>query len=98
MNNNFLKRGTVVFLSACMLAGCGSSSQASVSGSPSASESSSNTSGEKVHLKFFTGKIETIDVMNEIINDFNSSQDHIEVEQEYQKDASNVIKIKFASD
>ncbi len=55
-------------------------------------------SGEKVNIKLFTGKIETIDVMNEIIEDFNQSQDRITVEQEYQKDASNIIKIKFASD
>ena len=55
-------------------------------------------SGDKVHLTLFTGKIETIDVMNEIIDAFNASQDRIVVEQEYQKDASNVIKIKFASD
>lgn len=55
-------------------------------------------SGEKVTIKLFTGKIETIDVMNEIIEDFNQSQDRITVEQEYQKDASNIIKIKFASD
>lgn len=53
---------------------------------------------EPVRLKFFTGKIETIDLMNEIINDFNQSQDRIIVEQEYQKDASNIIKIKFAAD
>jgi len=53
---------------------------------------------EHVTLKFFTGKIETIDLMNEIINEFNSSQDRITVEQEYQKDASNIIKIKFASE
>lgn len=55
------------------------------------------SSDEKVYLKLFTGKIETIDVMDEIIADFNSSQDRIVVEQEYQKDASNIIKIKFAS-
>ena len=54
-------------------------------------------SGEKVNIKLFTGKIETIDVMNEIIDDFNKSQDRITVEQEYQKDASNIIKVKFAS-
>lgn len=35
--------------------------------------------------------------MDDIIADFNASQDRIEVEQEYQKDASNIIKIKFAS-
>ena len=53
---------------------------------------------EHVTLKLFTGKIETIDLMNEIINGFNESQDRITVEQEYQKDASNIIKIKFAAD
>lgn len=62
---------------------------------------SSDTESPKekhVTLKFFTGKIETIDLMNEIINEFNASQDRITVEQEYQKDASNIIKIKFAAD
>ncbi|MGB8450712.1 MAG: extracellular solute-binding protein [Anaerocolumna sp.] len=53
---------------------------------------------EHVTLKLFTGKIETIDLMNEIINEFNESQDRITVEQEYQKDASNIIKIKFAAE
>lgn len=61
-------------------------------------EAKQENSGEKVTIKLFTGKIETIDVMNEIIEDFNKSQDRITVEQEYQKDASNIIKIKFASD
>lgn len=50
-----------------------------------------------VHIKLFTGKIETIDLMNEIINKFNSDNSGIVVEQEYQKEASNVIKVKFAS-
>ena len=82
-------------LAGAMLAGCQSNT-------PTASGSGSQAStgaadGEVVHIKLFTGKIETIDVMNEIIEDFNASQDCIVVEQEYQKDASNVIKIKFAS-
>ncbi len=48
-------------------------------------------------LSFFTGKVETVDLMDEIIADFNAQSDGITVEQEYQKDASNIIKIKFAS-
>lgn len=49
-------------------------------------------------VNFFTGKIETIDLMDEIIAEFNSSNGQgIVVEQEYQSDASNVIKVKFAS-
>lgn len=51
----------------------------------------------EVDLKFFTGKIETIDLLNEIIEEFNKSGAGVTVEQEYQSDASNIIKIKFAS-
>jgi raffinose/stachyose/melibiose transport system substrate-binding protein len=48
-------------------------------------------------VSFFTGKIETIDLLNEIIADFNAANPDIEVEQEYQNDASSIIKVKFAS-
>lgn len=48
-------------------------------------------------LSFFTGKVETIDLMNSIINDFNAMETDFSVSQEYQKDASNIIKVKFAS-
>ena len=50
-----------------------------------------------VEIKFFTGKIETIDLLNEIIDGFNQANPGITVEQEYQKDASSIIKVKFAS-
>ncbi|GKX30344.1 hypothetical protein SH1V18_28240 [Vallitalea longa] len=53
---------------------------------------------EVVHIKLFTGKVETVDLMNEIIDEFNGLHPNIVVEQEFQKDASNVIKVKFASD
>lgn len=48
-------------------------------------------------LSFFTGKVETVDLMDEMIAGFNAQSDGITVEQEYQNDASNIIKIKFAS-
>jgi raffinose/stachyose/melibiose transport system substrate-binding protein len=100
-----LKKFLAILLSATLLtvsfSGCATSVNTATSSqaqsNASAEKSSPSESGEKVNLKLFTGKIETIDVMNEIINDFNSSQDQITVEQEYQKDASNIIKIKFAS-
>lgn len=80
------------------LAGCGASDKpAAQQESAEKTGSSEQAGGEKVRIKLFTGKIETIDVMDDIIADFNASQDRIEVEQEYQKDASNIIKIKFAS-
>ena len=51
-----------------------------------------------VNLSFFTGKVETIDLLDQIIADYNAQSNGITVEQEYQQDASNIIKIKFASD
>lgn len=60
-------------------------------------ESEPEQEKDVVHIKFFTGKVETVDLMNEIIDDFNKSHPDIVVEQEFQKDASNVIKVKFAS-
>jgi len=77
-----------------VLSGCLSEKETD---SQTGNSSGKNASDEKISLKLFTGKIETIDIMNEIINDFNASQDRITVVQEYQKDASNIIKIKFAS-
>lgn len=50
-----------------------------------------------VDLVFFTGKVETVDLLDEIIADYNAQSNGITVEQEYQNDASNIIKIKFAS-
>ncbi len=100
-----MKRLIAILLSAVLVAGTftGCSNSASTNSAKTGSAAvpsaaaSSTASGEHVNLKLFTGKIETIDLMNEIINDFNASQDKITVEQEYQKDASNIIKIKFAS-
>ncbi|HZG56362.1 ABC transporter substrate-binding protein [Paenibacillus sp.] len=52
---------------------------------------------ENVTIKFFTGKVETVELIDELIAKFEAEHPHINVEQEYQKDASNVIKVKFAS-
>ena len=57
----------------------------------------SGASSKDVDLAFFTGKVETIDVIDEIMADYNALGKGITVEQEYQNDASNIIKIKFAS-
>lgn len=65
--------------------------------SAAAEESAAPETAGTVHLTLFTGKAEAIDVMNEIINAFNAENPGIVVMQEYQKDASNVIKVKFAS-
>ena len=48
-------------------------------------------------VSFFSGKIETVDLLNEIIDGFNAANPGIVVEQEYQNDASSIIKVKFAS-
>lgn len=90
-------------LTVIMLGGCKKTESEDTNSSVQPAENESQKTSEEgkeehVTLKLFTGKIETIDLMNEIINEFNESQDRITVEQEYQKDASNIIKIKFAAD
>lgn len=65
-----------------------------------ANKSDNNTAQEEtkdVNLSFFTGKVETVDLLNEIIANYNEQSGGVTVEQEYQADASNIIKIKFAS-
>ena len=64
---------------------------------------SSDSAGKAVENKapvvvtFFNGKAETVEWMDKLIARYNSENPGIRVEQEFQKDASNVIKLKFAS-
>lgn len=67
-----------------VLAGCGNTSE----------EEQTN---KEVNVSFFTGKVETVDLIDEIIAAYNEQSNGVTVEQEYQNDASNVVKIKFAS-
>lgn len=101
-----MKRLFAFVLAICMLttafAGCGQ--QAGTPTEPKADLASTNEVEKKdekpakdVDLTFFTGKVETVDLLDEIIADFNAQSGGITVEQEYQNDASNIIKIKFAS-
>ncbi len=99
-----MKRFLTFILCLAMLvaftSGCAQNTQTTNTTGDANSTSAIETTAEKAgktHLKLFTGKIETVDVINDVINSFNASQDQIVVEQEYQKDASNIIKIKFAS-
>ena len=101
-----MKRLFALVLAICMIAtmfaGCGQ--QAGTPTEPKANQAGTNE-GEKeeekpakdVDLAFFTGKVETVDLLDEIIADFNAQSGGITVEQEYQNDASNIINIKFAS-
>lgn len=96
----------VMMLIAVFAAACGNNNAANGNNEQSsvnATNEESNGNGEKepnkepVKLKFFTGKVETVDFMNDLIAKFNEQNPGIIVEQEYQKEASNVIKVKFAS-
>lgn len=87
---------------------CGSPESTATNNNPSNGGGASNEEGaqtapenveqkEEVTLKFFTGKVETVELINELIAKFEAENPGIKVEQEYQKDASSVIKVKFAS-
>lgn len=55
------------------------------------------TEPESVTVNFFTGKTETVEWMDALIAEFEAENPEIRVEQEFQQDASNVIKVKLAS-
>ncbi|MNH91065.1 Multiple sugar-binding protein precursor [compost metagenome] len=67
------------------------------SSNESAKNTESGSKANKVKLQFFTGKVETVDLMEDLIAKFEAENPGIEVEQEFQKDASNVFKVKLAS-
>ncbi len=51
----------------------------------------------KTTIDYFSGRVETVDWTDEKIADFEALYPDIVVEHEFQKDASNVIKVKLAS-
>lgn len=94
---------TAVMLVA-VLSGCGTTAPAPAAEAPAAAPAAPAAPAEApaepakdVDLAFFTGKVETVDLIDEIIAAYNAKSNGITVEQEYQNDASNIIKIKFAS-
>ena len=94
---------TVVMI-ATVFSGCGTAAPAPAAEAPAAPAEEPAAPAEApaepakdVDLAFFTGKVETVDLIDEIIADYNAQSNGITVEQEYQNDASNIIKIKFAS-
>ncbi|MCR5279640.1 MAG: extracellular solute-binding protein [Lachnospiraceae bacterium] len=107
-----MKKVWSVVLTACMLvmtcAGCGESNtpaagsadnttKTETSKAATSTEKKENKESKSVDLTFFTGKVETVDLIDSIIAEYNAQSDGVKVEQEYQADASNIIKIKFAS-
>lgn len=83
-----------------LLVGCGKTTDDKMISTTGTNEDSDAGNGkleEVVTIKLFTGKVETVDLINEIIEEFNVKNPGIVVEQEFQKDASNLIKVKFAS-
>src|SRR6056297_3532617 len=52
---------------------------------------------EAVTISYFSGRVETVEWTDNIIEEFEQEYPGIRVEHEFQKDASNVIKMKLAS-
>ena len=95
-----MKKKISLFLAAAMMltlfAGCTPSAETTPTPTPGANPTQP-AAQKDVDLVFFTGKVETVDLLDEIIAAYNAQSNGITVEQEYQNDASNIIKIKFAS-
>jgi len=100
-------------LTAGLLAGCGGSggagdgNGAASSGSPAGSpgsagaaasaSASASDAAKPVKLTVLNGTVEAVDWLNEQIKAFESQYPNITVEQEFQKTASDVLKVKIAS-
>ncbi|MCU6711322.1 extracellular solute-binding protein [Paenibacillus sp. J5C_2022] len=97
----FLSMMLILMLSAACSSNSGGNNESAATDKPAANTETKQPATDKpkenVTLKFFTGKVETVDLINELIAKFEADNPGIKVEQEYQKDASNVIKVKFAS-
>ncbi len=89
----------VVFTVLAMLAGCSNTptTPPEIKTSNPPQETPGKSPEKNVELSFFTGKVETVDLINDIIAKFNALDNGITIEQEYQGGASDVIKIKFVS-
>lgn len=83
------KKSLAIILSAALFLGIFSGCSTNQTGSASKKGT--------VKITLFTGKVETVDLMNKLIKKFNAENPGIVVEQQFNKDASNAIKVKFAS-
>lgn len=57
----------------------------------------SKNNGSVKEVKFFNGKTESVELMNNLIKEFNAEHKDFKVVQEFQKDASSALQTKFAS-
>lgn len=96
MKRKIIAMFTAFSLLTAIMAGCGAKQEPQTKAEPGTAKPT-ETKKTQVAVKFFTGKNETVDWMNSLIKKFNTENPGIVVEQEFQKDASNVIKVKFAS-
>lgn len=58
---------------------------------------SASGQNDKTEISYFSGRVETVEWTENMIEDFQALHPEILVEHEYQNDASNVMKIKLAS-
>lgn len=94
-------------LAAGLLSGCGgngndeeqgtASASSSASASTSASASPEASESKPAKLTVLNGTVEAVDWLNEQIKAFEAKNPNITIEQEFQKTASDVLKVKIAS-
>ncbi|MFC5702714.1 extracellular solute-binding protein [Cohnella faecalis] len=102
MNKKWMSMATATVVFSVLLAGCGgnnekSSPSAEAPSSANASESPAAETGKPVKLTLLNGTVEAVDWLNEQIKAFSAANPGITVEQEFQKTASDVLKVKIAS-
>jgi raffinose/stachyose/melibiose transport system substrate-binding protein len=106
MNSKWISAAGTAVLTAGLLAGCGGNDNGNAASdapnSPSASAgaaatASASDAGKPAKLTVLNGTVEAVDWLNEQIKAFEAQNSNITVEQEFQKTASDVLKVKIAS-
>lgn len=82
---------TLLLISLLVLAGCGSDEPEA-----NASESEAGTNGEVTELTFWTPEVENRETINNMINDFNSAHENIEIKPEFFDDEAYKTRLRVA--
>lgn len=87
--------GLTGMMAAGLLAGCGSSSSSASGTSSTASQAAANDG--KTHIEFFNQKTEIVDILNQLIDEYEAANPNIAIDMVTPSDADTVLASRMAS-
>jgi ABC-type sugar transport system, periplasmic component len=95
-----LSMGLVMTMAATMVTGCGSSAKSDTASTPAATKAASTASsaaGEKVTLEFFNQKTEIVDILNNLIKEYEKENPNVTIKLTTVANASQVLATRMSS-